>query len=142
MFFKGGAAMAEEIKAIRSYTPRLKLGNMVDIKELVSIIQGRTSFNEGAILNMLTELRDAIIFFALAGRPVRLRELGIFAPRIDKNGRLGINFKIDKWLKSEMNVEGKYNGVIVNKDMIGKSIEEMIQRWNQEHPDDEIKLNS
>lgn len=134
--------MAEEIRAIRSYAPRLKLGNMVDIKELVSIIQGRTSFNEGAILNMLTELRDAIIFFALAGRPVRLRELGIFAPRIDKNGRLGINFKTDKWLKSEMNVEGKYNGEIVNKDMIGKSIEEMVQRWNQEHPDDEIKLDS
>jgi nucleoid DNA-binding protein len=134
--------MAEEVKAIRSYTPRVKLGNMVDIKELVSFIQGRTSFNEGAIINMLTELRDAIIFFNLSGRPVRLRELGIFAPRIDKNGRLGINFKIDKWLKSEMNVQGKYNGDIVNQDMIGKSIEEMVQRWNQEHPDDEIKFES
>jgi hypothetical protein len=41
-----------------------------------------------------------------------------------------------------MNVQGKYNGVIVNKDMIGKSTEEMVQRWNQEHPDDKIKLNS
>jgi hypothetical protein len=30
MFREGGATMAEEIKAIGSYTPRLILGNMVD----------------------------------------------------------------------------------------------------------------
>jgi hypothetical protein len=39
-------------------------------------------------------------------------------------------------------VAGKFKGKVFNRDMIGKSVEEMIQRWNQEHPDDKIKIKN
>ncbi len=43
-------------------------------------------------------------------------------------------------MKSELNVDGKFKGEVVNRGMIGKSVDEMIKRWNGEHPDDKIKI--
>ena len=134
--------MAKEITAIFKYTPRVNLGKIVEIDELVSFIIGRTTFNEGAVVALLMELRDALRFFVRSGRPVRLNELGIIGPRINKDGRIGITFKADPWLKSELNVPGTYNGDIINKDMINKSLDEVIERWNREHPDDPIDKKS
>jgi len=132
--------MPEEVKAIYAYTPRVKLERVVELPTLVSYIEGRTGFNRGAIMGMLCEFSEALVFFGRSGHPVRLPNLGIFAPRIDKNGRFGINFKMDKHLKSEMNVRGTFTGEVVNRDMIGKSLEEIVERWNTDHPDDKIKI--
>lgn len=132
--------MAEEVKAIRAYTPRVVQGDMVEIEDVADYIEGRTSLNGGAVLNMLWEFRKALTVFALSGRPVRLKGLGIFSPRMDKDGVVGLNFRMDPWLKSELNVKGKFKGEMVNRDMLGKSAAEMIERWNDEHPDDKIKV--
>lgn len=132
--------MPEEVKAIYAYTPRVKLERVVELPTLVSYIEGRTGFNKGAIMAMLSEFSSALVFFARSGHPVRLPDMGIFAPRIDKNGRFGLNFKMDKHLKNEMNTKGTFTGEVVNRDMIGKSVEEMVERWNTDHPDDKIKI--
>ncbi len=130
--------MSKEVKAIFAYTPRVKMGKVVEIDELVSFIAGRTSFNEGAIVNMLFEFRDALLSFTMTGRPVRLKELGILAPRINKNGEVGLNFKLDSRLKSAINQKGKFKGDVVNRDMLGKSVQDMKDRWNREHPEDPL----
>lgn len=130
--------MPKEVKAIFAYTPRVKMGKVVEIDELVSFIAGRSSLNEGSIVNVLCEFRDALLHFAMTGRPVRLKELGILAPKINKNGELGLNFKIDSYLKSQMNVPRKFKGEVVNRDMLGKSVEEMKDRWNREHLEDPL----
>lgn len=132
--------MAEEVKAIRAYTPRVVQGNMVEIEDVADYIEGRSSLNGGAVVNTLWEFRKALTVFALSGRPVRLKGLGIFSPRMDKDGVVGLNFRMDPWLKSELNVMGKFKGEVVNRDMLGKSAVEMIERWNEEHPDDKIKV--
>jgi hypothetical protein len=137
-FLKGAKNMPKEIKAIYSYTPRVKLGQMVEMDEITAFISGRTSFNEGAIDNMALEFRDALKCFLMTGRPVRLKGLGIFAPRIGKDGELGINFKMDGRLKSDINVPRRFKGVVVNRDMLGKTAAEMTERWNREHPDDPL----
>jgi len=131
--------MAEEVKAIRAYTPRVVQGDLVEIEDIADYIEGRTSFNGGAVVNMLWEFRKALTVFALSGRPVRLKGLGIFSPRIDKDGVVSLNLRVDPWLKSELNVKGRFKGRVENRDMLGKSVDEMIERWNGEHPDDKIK---
>lgn len=130
--------MPKEVKAIFAYTPRVKMGQVVEIDELVSFIAGRSSLNEGAIVDMLFEFRDSLLHFSMIGRPVRLTEVGILAPRINKNGELGLNFKMDSALKSQMNGPKKFKGEVVNRDMLGKSVQEMKDRWNREHPEDPV----
>ena len=79
-------------------------------------------------------------FFAISGRPVRLKGVGILAPRVDKNGRFGLTYKMDARLKDELNVEGKYRGEVLNTDMMNKAVEEIVARWNEEHPKNKVKL--
>jgi len=134
--------MADEVKAIRAYSPRVVQGNMVDVEDVADYIEGRTSLNGGAVVNMLWEFRKALTVFALSGRPVKLKGMGVFSPRMNKDGVVGLNFRMDPWLKSELNVKGKFKGKVVNSDMLGKSVDEMIERWNDEHPDDRIKTKN
>ncbi len=131
--------MAKEVQAVRAYTPRVVQGQMVDMSILAKLIAGRTSFNTGTILNMLYEFKDALVLYALTGQPVRLEGLGIFSPTVNKNGEFDLNYRTDVWLKSELNKRGEFKGVMKNRDMIGKSLDDMIERWNLEHPDDKIK---
>lgn len=131
--------MAVMIEAIRAYTPRVKIGPTADIFEVANFIAGRSGLNEGAILNVMSELREAITFFNMAGRPVRLRGLGTFSPTIDLEGRFDINHRPDKHLLSEINISGRFNGDIVNRDMLGKTADDLVERWNKEHPKDRVK---
>ena len=130
----------DQIKAIYALSPRVKLGKIAELDDIVSLIMGRTGFNEGAVLNMLTEFRNAVLFYVMSGRPVRFKGLGIFAPKINKKGDFGINYKIDRGLKSDMNVPKKFKGDVINSDMIGASIEEIVERWNRENPDQPIEI--
>ncbi len=131
--------MPEHIKAVFAYTPRIKQERVVELEELAELIQARTSFNSGTIHAVLAELRDVVLFYSMSGYPVRLGDLGIFGPKIHKDGKFSLNYKMGKYLKSEMNVKGKFRGTIHNRNMIGKSVEDMIERWNDEHPEDKIK---
>lgn len=131
--------MAKMIEAIRAYSPRVKIGSTADLFEVASFISGRSGLNEGAILNVMAELREAITFFNMAGRPVRLRGLGTFSPTIELEGRFGINHRPDKHLISEINIPDRFNGDIVNRDMLGKTVQELVKRWNTEHPKDKVK---
>jgi len=73
------------------------------------------------------------------GFSVRLDGVGLFSPSIDKKGTFSINVRSDKKLLLRFNEKGKFYGKLRNKDMIGKTEDDYIQRWNDEHPDDKIK---
>jgi nucleoid DNA-binding protein len=131
--------MAKEIQAVRAYTPRVVQGKLVEMSMLAQAIAARTSFNTGAILNMLYEFKEVLTEYALSGFPVRLEGLGIFSPTVNKEREFDLNYRTDVFLKSELNKRGAFRGVMKNRDMIGKSLDDMIERWNREHPDDKIK---
>ncbi len=131
--------MAKAVQAVRAYTPRVVQGQMVEMSILAKVIAARTSFNTGAILNMLYEFKEVLTEYALSGFPVRLERLGIFSPTVNKDGEFDLNYRTDVYLKSELNKRRAFRGDMKNRDMIGKSLDDMIERWNQEHPDDMIK---
>lgn len=132
--------MANKMHAIGAYRPRIKLGKRVERKDLVVFIARSSNLNEGSISQTLLELRDAIIFFNLRGIPVRLEGLGIFYPTIDLDGNIGIGYRPDLALKNAYNAPDAYQGNIENKDMIGMTLDDLIIRWNEEHPEDPIVL--
>ncbi|MCP5103575.1 MAG: hypothetical protein GY950_09360 [bacterium] len=131
--------MADLIHAVKAYTPRLKTDRRASMKEVVSFMAGRTGLNKGVITMVLYELKDTLTFFHLAGRAVKLEGLGSYSPKIDLNGTITLTHRIDPELKAELNKPNGYEGEIVNRDMIGKTSADLIDRWNTEHPDDKIK---
>jgi len=130
--------MASRIKAISAYRPKIKLGQTVQTEELIAYVSGRTGLNEGELSLAMKEVRDAIAFFNLSGRPVKLEGLGIYTPKIGLNGVFGVAHRLSQELKNRLNTPGAFRGVIENLDMIGKTVADLIARWNTEHPDDPV----
>ncbi|WP_321516682.1 hypothetical protein [Marinifilum fragile] len=111
------------------------------MKQVVEFIASGTGLNKGQIQMVLAELADTIIFFNKQGQGVKLEGLGTYLPKIDTEGKISVSHRLDRYIKSALNVEGGFTGNIENKTNIGKSKEEFIAMWNEAYPDDPISLD-
>jgi len=127
--------LAEKITAIRAYRPELRRVRTMQNEELVEVIAMRTGLNEGEIHFVVYELRDAILMAHRTGQAVNVEGLGIFTPTIRK-GRLDIVFRPDTELLKQLNDLHRLHTKILNKANLGKSADELVALWNQEHPED------
>src|SRR5262245_56209741 len=130
--------MAPRIKAVNAYRPRIEQGNTVQKPELVRALSRATGLVEGSIDQAIMELRDQIIEFNRAGRAVKVDGLGIFSPTIDLDGNLAISFRPDPALSDGLHVPGVFTGTIINRENIGRTSEELVAKWNENFPDDQV----
>jgi len=128
--------MANQITAINAYRPKIKLGRTAGNDELVEFIARSTGLNESGVRQVLLELRDAVISFNRQGRAVKLEGLGIYTPSIDLDGVIKVGHRADTAVKSALNSSGDFRGEILNRDAIGQSSDDLIARWNTDHPND------
>ncbi len=129
--------MASRISALNHYRPQIEYGNTVKRPELVAYVAARTGLNEGEILLVLLELRDAIVFFNSSGRGVKLEGLGTYLPNINYKGKYDVIYRMDKRFKEALNW-GRSKAFVINHEHIGKEADEIIALWNAEHPDDPV----
>ena len=113
--------MSQKIKAIQTYGPRLVRGETVRKQELVSLLSSRTGYNSSELTGMLEELRDIILFYCRSGRGVLLDGLGTYLPYIKLDGTLIVSHRLDPHIR--------------------KSSAELVELWNEDHPDDPIVPN-
>lgn len=130
--------MAQLIKAISALGPRILLDRRASMNELVSLIAGRTGLNRGDILLVVNELKEAILFFALAGRSVKIEGLASYSPRVNLEGKFSLIHRQDPTINYALNTPKAFEGNIANRDMMGKTSADIIARWNEEHPEDPI----
>ncbi|MCP5103574.1 MAG: hypothetical protein GY950_09355 [bacterium] len=131
--------MAKLIQAISALGPRIKLDRRASMNEVVSLIAGRTGLNRGDILQVVNELREAIIFFALAGRSMKLEGLASYSPKVNLKGNFSLVHRQDPTIKYDLNKPKAFEGDITNRDMMGKTSADIIARWNEENPADLIE---
>ncbi len=130
--------MASKIKAVNAYRPRIKLGKTASLEQLVDYIASRTGLSEGEVNFVLTELRDAAIFFTCQGRGVKIEGLGTYLPKVGLDGRFNISHRLDKKIKNGLNTPDEFTGDIENRANIGKTADELVAIWNKENPDDPV----
>ena len=131
--------MATKAKALAAYRPRIIQGKTADVKDASNIIAGRTSATYGGVLENLMELMYVVTLFLGSGRPLKLPGLGTFSPSISLDGTINVNLRVDREVLSELNKDKEgFKGDIVNKDMIGKTYDDLVARWNEEHPEDPV----
>lgn len=131
--------MAHKLKAINTYRPRVKLQQRMDSQQLEQRIITRTTFNEGFVHAVLMEFKNALLDCFYQGRSIKLDGVGTFFPEAGMKGDLFVSFRADSDLIRRLNDSGMFKGKIKNKNMVDKSTEEFIQRWNEEHPDDPVE---
>lgn len=131
--------MATRIQAVKTYSPSIKKQTTISMNQLVLYLAGRTGWNEGAVQFMLTELRDALVFFGGAGHAVKMEGIGTFRPTLQLDGTVKMTYLPDKHIKNKLNDSDGFSAEVKNKDMIGKTMEELILRWDEEHPGDPVE---
>ncbi|MCP5052273.1 MAG: hypothetical protein GY940_34210, partial [bacterium] len=55
------------------------------------------------------------------------------------DGEIRVSHRPDNWLKKKINEKRKFSATILNRKMIGKSSDDLIELWNREHPDDPVE---
>lgn len=131
--------MATRMGVFAKMRPRIKRKGQILVKEAAALISGRTSTNEGAILESLSEQGYAIVHYIKNGFSLKLPGLGTFSPSVTSKGYIKVNLKTDNELLGELNKPvGGFSGDILNVQNIGKSIDELVVEWNEENPDDPV----
>jgi hypothetical protein len=130
--------MSSFMHAINAYMPRIVQGPTVQWDELVEFIARSTGLNESGVLQVLTELQDAVLYHNRRGRAVMLDGLGVYSPSSKLDGTLKINHRMDNFLKKRFNMPGLFKGQIANAENIGKLLDDLVAKWNEENPDDPI----
>jgi hypothetical protein len=130
--------MATRIQAINALRPKIKLGKRAGTEDLVQYMARSTGLNESGVRQVLLELRDTTLFFALRGQPVYLEGLGTYTPTIGVDGEIGVGHRADVKIKNGLNARGAFKGDVINAENIGKTGDELVALWNAAHPDDPV----
>lgn len=130
--------MAYKIQAINAYRPRLDQGNTVKQPELLRTLSHGTGLLEGAVDHSIKELRDKIIFYCQSGRAVKVDGLGTWTPSIGLDGKINIQYRPDPAFNYRINMPGMFTGSIINREHIGKTGDELVDKWNEDNPEDPV----
>ena len=130
--------MAHRIKVISIYRPRIEQGNTVQKPELIRLVSRATGLVEATLDYGITELRDQIIEITRSGRAVKIEGLGTWSPNIAIDGSFDLQYRADTALVNGLNAPGTFTGTIRNRENIGKTPQELVARWNAEHPTDQV----
>ena len=128
--------MAHKVQASATYGPRILSSTTMEADEFVEQLVNSTNQSRGSLLAMLAEM-DAISEIALKnGRIVKLPNGMTLRPVMKRNGQIQILVHVNRSLTRRVN--GGFRGKVVNAENIGRSEGELIQLWNENHPDDPI----
>ena len=133
--------MALLIQAFSKYCPKIDLGEPADPKRFMELITQRTTLSAGVVKNVQESEVETLIGLLKEGRSVHTG-VAIFRPTIDAQGNLSISVRVDKRITAALNVPGAFTGKVNNNTNIGKSTDEIVQLWNENHPEDMITLAS
>jgi hypothetical protein len=131
--------LASKITAIRKYRPEIKRMPTMQMDELMEQMVLRTGLTKGEIYHVAYELCDALLSAHRDGRAVKVDGLGTFTPTIRANGKVDTVFRSEPALRRQLNNETRFYAKILNKASIGKSADELVVRWNEEHPEDVVE---
>lgn len=84
------------------------------------------------------ELREVVRHYTMVGHGVRLDGLGIYSPGVELDGSIIMHHRTDRYLIKELNKEGAFRGTIVNRENIGKTSVDLLELWNEVHPEDPV----
>ncbi|HSL47116.1 MAG TPA: hypothetical protein VK897_27000 [Anaerolineales bacterium] len=131
--------MATLIQAIATYGPRIRLMEAADSQRFMQLLTQRTTLSTGVAKNVQESEVETLIGLLLEGRPVHTG-VAIFTPSIDAQGKLSVKVRVDKRITAALNAPGAFTGKVNNDGNIGLSTQEIVQLWNEEHPDNMIEM--
>jgi hypothetical protein len=131
--------MAQKITAIRRYRPEIERMPTRQTPEIIDEMCRSTTLSRGVIRNVVDQLQEALMVTFHEGRAAKIEGLGTFTPTIRMDGSLDVLFRPEPDMLRQLNDKTRFKAKILNKDSIGKSADDLVARWNAEHPEDPVE---
>lgn len=128
--------MAKKIQAWTEYGPRLERTAPLGAGEMIKNIVNATNQSRGSVLAVLAELDVQIETALQAGRIVKLPNGTHYMPTAKSDGTVIIDVRVNPELVRNVNAD--FHGKWKNAEHIGKSEAEILDLWNQAHPEDPV----
>jgi hypothetical protein len=131
--------MARKITAIRRYRPEIERMPTRQTQEIIEEMCRSTTLSRGVIRNVVAQLQEVLMDNFHEGRAAKLEGLGTFTPTIRMDGSLDVLFRPEPDMLRKLNAKTQLKAKILNKASIGKSADDLVARWNAEHPEDPVE---
>jgi hypothetical protein len=129
--------MASKVTALHQYGPRIQLKQRATIEEFQDYFT-RFSPAFGCIATAFhLDKRTVLTRLLLQGRAAQTG-IATYTPTISLDGRLNVRVRINPELLRELNRPGAFQGHVINARNIGRSSDDLVALWNEEHPTDPI----
>ena len=130
--------MTKRICAINMLRPHVKILPMVESDTLAQYVADRANLSVSDVSHALRELHFAVLWFCALGHSVKLDGLGVYRPDIELSGARTIHYRIDRGLLRGINL-GPFHAIVENSAAIGKTPDELVTIWNENHPYDLVE---
>jgi hypothetical protein len=64
--------------------------------------------------------------------------LGTYSPNISLDGTFDLQYRADTAFGNALNIPGIFSGSIYHRENIGKTGDELVQKWNEANPEDQV----
>ena len=132
--------MAKLIQAFSKYGPKIDLGEAANPRRFMELLTQRTTLSTGVVKNVQESEVETLIGLLKEGRSVHTG-IAVFRPVIDAQGNLSVSVRVDTRITKALNVPGAFTGKVNNNFNIGKTTQEIVDQWNEAHPEDTIILD-
>jgi len=136
---KGRKNMANRIKAIKAYCPRLDLDTPASTERFMELITQHTTLSKGVVRNVQESELETLIGLLLEGRSVHTG-IATYSPSINLEGELTVNVRVDKRILHALNAAGAFRGRIIHAENIGKNEMDLRALWDEANPDDLVEM--
>ncbi len=133
--------MATEMSALSAYRPRVVAKQTVGLDELAERLARGSLFGASIARMVLEDLCEATHTALRRGEAVTLPGLGRISFDVKLDGRMRPVVRVDGSLRRVVRRADDYAGTITNRESIGRSRDELIARWNAEHPEDPVRAS-
>jgi hypothetical protein len=130
--------MATLIAALSAYRPRVVAKRTVDLDMLAQRMERGSLASPSIVRMVLTDLCEQIEQSLADGEAVSLPGIGRFSADVKLDGSMRPVLRAAPSLRNVVRHATGYRGTITNRESIGRSVEQLVARWNEEHPDDPV----
>ena len=131
--------MANRLPVVNRLRPRISNQGIVDLEAISRRVSKNTTFNPAEILSVLKQFTDEANAAIQAGEIVKIDGLVNIAPNMKVGGEVGMSLRGDRKAIAGLNDPTLWTAAkVANHDNLGRTSEELVLLWNEEHPEDTV----
>lgn len=132
--------MANKLSVLNKLRAKIISQGVSDLETISGRLSKNTTFNDDEIYSMARLLVKEVNAALQAGETVKIDGLVNISPSMKVGGKVGLSLRADRKAQSHLNDPTLWGaGKVSNYANMTKTSAELVEQWNQEHPDDLVE---